>query len=145
MTDYTTKLRDPRWKSKRKEILDRDGHECVDCQERTHLEVHHLWYEHGKEPWECPDEALIVLCDICHKEETRLLKTGASSLVYELRKRGRGKDMYHLSSVMRGIPLGREGRNVLLMLIMVMLDKGFRNVIISIRDLCLGLPERKGD
>jgi hypothetical protein len=31
--------------------------------------VHHEYYLPGKEPWEYPNEALIILCESCHRIE----------------------------------------------------------------------------
>jgi len=67
---YAQKLRDPRWQKKRLEIMSRDKFTCRSCAstERT-LNVHHLFYPKGAEPWECPDESLATLCELCHESE----------------------------------------------------------------------------
>lgn len=87
-SEYSKLLLDPRWQRKRLEILNRDEFTCCNCYdtERT-LHVHHKWYESGNTPWEYPPEALITLCDVCHKKESlregksrkRLLKAMATS------------------------------------------------------------------
>lgn len=72
--DYKEKLEDARWKARRREILDRDRHRCMLCGEKDEillghhavLNVHHLRYEKGKEPWEYPDSDLVTLCHKCH-------------------------------------------------------------------------------
>lgn len=72
--DYKEKLEDARWKARRREILDMDGHRCLLCGEKDEillghhavLNVHHLRYEKGKEPWEYPDSDLVTLCHKCH-------------------------------------------------------------------------------
>lgn len=69
---YSEKLRDPRWQKKRLKILERDNWECQYCCEKTKtFHVHHLYYEHGREPWEYPDESLKTLCFECHEWEER--------------------------------------------------------------------------
>ena len=42
---------------------------CLWCRSTEKmLTVHHLYYLKGKDPWDYPDEALITLCEECHKE-----------------------------------------------------------------------------
>lgn len=65
-TSYAKKLLDLRWKSRRLEILKRDNFQCVNCQYKWELQVHHRYYEDGKEPWEYPDKCLVTLCNPCH-------------------------------------------------------------------------------
>lgn len=66
---YFELLKDPRWQKKRLQIFEMDYFRCRQCESKDDtLNVHHLWYEPGKNPWESPDEALITLCDKCHKE-----------------------------------------------------------------------------
>lgn len=65
--DYKEKLQDERWKSRRREIVYRDKHRCKICgSDSTLLNVHHLYYTKGAEPWEYPDGALVTLCPRCH-------------------------------------------------------------------------------
>ena len=65
---YADKLKDPRWQQRRLRILERDYWTCRQCGEASkHLHVHHRYYVPGKEPWEAPDEALMTLCEDCHK------------------------------------------------------------------------------
>ena len=77
---YFEKLKDPRWQKRRLEIMEKAEFMCVMCQDNEHtLNVHHFYYERGKDPWEYPDDALWCLCEGCHKEvqghTTQLLKT----------------------------------------------------------------------
>jgi 5-methylcytosine-specific restriction endonuclease McrA len=83
---YSQKLQDLRWKARRLEILKRDHFICVRCERRNEmlrrlglrLEVHHIRYLPGLEPWEYADEWLQTLCQQCHEEVTvegRGLKT----------------------------------------------------------------------
>lgn len=66
---YAEKLKDPRWKARRKEIFERDDFACRDCgSERLSLHCHHLLYLSIYEnPWEYPDDLLLTLCSTCHK------------------------------------------------------------------------------
>jgi 5-methylcytosine-specific restriction endonuclease McrA len=74
MGSYTSKLRDRRWQKRRLEIMQRDRFTCQLCgsvDPAKQLHVHHLYYTRGVEPWEYPDDALISLCESCHKIESR--------------------------------------------------------------------------
>jgi 5-methylcytosine-specific restriction endonuclease McrA len=62
MKTYSEKLKLPEWLERREEILRRDGRACVLCGAMKELQVHHLRYVRGKEPWEYPNEALVTLC-----------------------------------------------------------------------------------
>lgn len=63
---YAEKLQSPLWWACRRRIIYRDGGECQDCGTTVELQVHHIRYRPGLEPWESPDEDLITLCDGCH-------------------------------------------------------------------------------
>ena len=70
---YGALLFDPRWKTKRVEILVRDMHSCTICQSQDTLQVHHRQYHFlvkenkFRMPWDYPDHLLITLCESCHK------------------------------------------------------------------------------
>lgn len=70
--DYKDKLKDPRWISRKRDILIRDKYACMLCgcrgSDGNELHVHHLEYIKGFEPWEYNDWYLVTLCDRCHKE-----------------------------------------------------------------------------
>jgi hypothetical protein len=69
-TEYSLKLKDPKWISRAKEIRKRDGHKCTKCfVDNVELHVHHKYYLLNKDPWDYPDDALITLCPICHSKE----------------------------------------------------------------------------
>lgn len=71
-TTYSQKLTDPRWQRKRLEVMQRDDWKCVCCREsKMQLEVHHIDYWNGKEPWEYDLDMLITLCHECHTEESK--------------------------------------------------------------------------
>lgn len=69
---YAELLRLPQWKDKRRSILERDEYKCKYCGSKRLLEVHYKYYlkypNHSMvEPWDYNDDALITLCDCCHK------------------------------------------------------------------------------
>ena len=69
-SSYSSKLRDARWQRKRLEIMERDKWTCRSCGasgEGVTLNVHHAYYESGKDPWEYPDNTLVTWCEKCHK------------------------------------------------------------------------------
>lgn len=66
MSNYSEKLKSPKWQKKRLEILNRDDFTCCKCGDKdTELHVHHLKYK--VEPWDVPNEDLETLCKHCHK------------------------------------------------------------------------------
>lgn len=66
--NYKEKLKDPRWIRRRRAIMERDNHRCMICGEDSLLlNVHHLRYRKGAEPWEYGDAELVTLCEDCHK------------------------------------------------------------------------------
>lgn len=71
MSDYSEKLKDPRWQKKRLEIMQRDSFTCQQCYDKkSTLCVHRKHYLKGKELWEYPNRLLITLCESCHEVET---------------------------------------------------------------------------
>ena len=77
--DYRELLKDPKWISKRNQILSRDKNTCqfCGCQDK-YMQVHHKRYIKGNKPWEYEDKDLITLCSRCHEEETEM-----NNLVYD--------------------------------------------------------------
>lgn len=69
---YADKLRDRRWQNKRDLVKSRAGYRCQDCGSTKNLEVHHCYYQYGKEPWEYPLDTLRCLCRDCHEKRGRL-------------------------------------------------------------------------
>ena len=52
---YAEKLLDPKWQKKRLEVFNAAGWRCQECRaEDQTLNVHHSFYELGKEPWTAP-------------------------------------------------------------------------------------------
>lgn len=87
-SEYSQKLRDPRWQKKRLEIMQRDKFTCQEClDDASTLNVHHCYYEKGKSPWEYDDGSLITLCETCHQEEANALQEKIY-LCNELSKKG---------------------------------------------------------
>lgn len=74
LVEYSQKLTDNRWMEKRLEIIERDNGRCTHCRSRDNLEVHHLAYILGSDPWQVPDEFLVTLCYTCHKSEEKYKK-----------------------------------------------------------------------
>jgi 5-methylcytosine-specific restriction endonuclease McrA len=71
--NYSEKLKDPRWQSRRFEIFNRDDFECRRCYSANDiLNVHHLRYFTGLEPGEYSDKDLTTLCQPCHEAVYRL-------------------------------------------------------------------------
>lgn len=72
---YVDKLKDPRWIEVAARIRQRDNCTCQHCETKDRiLDVHHIYYQRGLEPWEYPDEALMTLCRICHGSTEDLKK-----------------------------------------------------------------------
>ena len=70
---YEDLLKTEEWRGKRQKILNRDNNKCVYCGKTHNLQVHHKYYSKYSNgfrvyPWNYPDDALITLCDECHKK-----------------------------------------------------------------------------
>lgn len=60
--------RDPKWQRKRLERFNAAGWTCTECGgKQSELNLHHYWYEDGRDVWDYPDECFAVLCAKCHK------------------------------------------------------------------------------
>ena len=69
MSSYSDKLKDSRWKAKRKEIIERDNKQCRLCgMKDVVFHVHHQWYDWDTEPWDYEDECYLTMCPDCHEE-----------------------------------------------------------------------------
>jgi len=67
MSNYSEKLKSPKWQKKRLEILQRDEFTCQSCLSKINtLHVHHFAYKQGLEPWEYENDMLQTLCEDCH-------------------------------------------------------------------------------
>ena len=70
MSKWSSAYRDPRWLRRREEVLERDEHQCRSCEARgagAVLQVHHIYYESGRAPWDYEDDMLVTWCARCHK------------------------------------------------------------------------------
>lgn len=77
---YKDKLKNPLWQKRRLQIFEKDKWRCKQCgNHESELQVHHVDYIPGINPWEYPDDMLITLCHICHNKET-----GREKLEYNL-------------------------------------------------------------
>lgn len=70
---YEDLLKTEEWREKRQKILNRDNNKCVYCGKTHNLQVHHKYYSKYPNgfrvyPWNYPYDALITLCDECHKK-----------------------------------------------------------------------------
>ena len=66
---YSQELQNTHWKLKADNIRIRDKHKCRLCNATgTQLDVHHLRYIEGREPWEYDDGDLVTLCHKCHEK-----------------------------------------------------------------------------
>jgi hypothetical protein len=49
---------------------------CEECKaEHKTLEVHHVYYIAGKDPWEYPECLLMCLCSDCHESRAQIEQT----------------------------------------------------------------------
>ncbi len=88
-SEYSQKLRDPRWQKQRLRILERDEFTCQHCfDSESTLNVHHKDYVYGKDPWDYPDEWLVTFCETCHQEETESRPAEEKALLKVLRVKG---------------------------------------------------------
>lgn len=65
---YAEKLKDPRWIARADEVKERARHRCEECGTSKNLEVHHVIYPTGVEPWDVDDWVLMCLCGNHHEE-----------------------------------------------------------------------------
>lgn len=88
MSEYSEKLKDPRWQRKRLEIFQRDDFTCLSCTRKDlPLHAHHLSYLVGKEPWDHPNFLIVTYCEYCHNSEHEYeLKEPLNNFIIELIK-----------------------------------------------------------
>lgn len=66
---YSALLRRIEWKRFSSSIRRTRGNVCECChQSGKTTQVHHLFYDFGVKPWECPECDVVLLCTGCHKE-----------------------------------------------------------------------------
>lgn len=105
MSEYSEKLKDPRWQKKRLKILERDNFICQDCRDKKKtLHIHHKLYFKDKEPWDIPDEYLITLCEECHENEKIDMKNNCVELILTIKEFGfMAGDIWELIEGFRGL------------------------------------------
>lgn len=74
---YAQKLRDVRWKRRRDDLLRQRNYTCCECAQplttgTMDLQVHHVVYISGLDPWDYPDELLLVVCPEHHRVRAAL-------------------------------------------------------------------------
>ncbi len=85
---YHQKLKNPRWQKRRLQIMERDDFACRHCDSKdTTLNVHHAYYEKGKDPWDYEDEMLFTLCEACHERLEYCIKEAAFFMAQSNEKR----------------------------------------------------------
>lgn len=75
---YSEQLQDRRWQRRRLERMSAEKWTCQRCgciRNEIALHVHHLEYVRGRDPWDYPDDVLLVICNPCHKEVHGLRKS----------------------------------------------------------------------
>lgn len=86
---YLAKLRDPRWQKMRLQVLERDDWACQICSDtESTLHVHHRYYLGNREPWEYRLDALVTLCELCHKNESEGIRSAEDDLILILKQSG---------------------------------------------------------
>ncbi len=106
MSNYTDKLKDPRWQKKRLEILERDKWTCQYCYDDfSTLVVHHKIYIPDKEPWDYPDNLLITLCEDCHNKEKDERPAYEQSLLETLKVWFSSEDIHGFVNCLRSFQL----------------------------------------
>jgi hypothetical protein len=128
---FLQQYKDIRWQKKRLEIFTRDNYTCQSCgaKENISLNLHHKYYRKNTPPWDYPDEALISLCEGCHKIEKdqsicfesciELIKTHCNSF-----------DICFLESFLdRIIKFDKNGLASFSWLMCVLKDKDFQEII----------------
>lgn len=109
--EYSKLLRDPRWRAKRIEILERDKYTCKLCGKKKEdgvvLHVHHIMYHKGLMPWEYRNRELITLCEECHnnfhKKQKAQIEKKKQTKEEKKRKEKEEKDRMSLSTIISEI------------------------------------------
>ncbi len=112
-SDYSEKLKDPRWQKKRLLILERDEWTCQICHNsESTLVVHHRRYLLNTEPWDYPDELLVTLCEDCHESEREIRPEYEKFLLDDLHDKFFADDLRELALGFSNLKLLHESRVV---------------------------------
>lgn len=132
-SEYSKKLRDPRWQKKRLEIMKRDDFSCIKCGDNeSPLNVHHCYYKKGNEPWEYDDSSLVTLCENCHKEEENCWQE-KMLLIEELSKKGMLSEGFEtLSTALLEGDKGRFSEYDIATIASLFLNESLRSVVFEI-------------
>lgn len=69
--------------------MERDRFACRICKdESSTLNVHHCYYERGREPWDYPDASLLTLCENCHSLQREMIDDSSARFLKMLRRLG---------------------------------------------------------
>jgi hypothetical protein len=114
MSNYSDKLKNPRWQKKRLEILERDNYICQFCgHDDFTLVVHHKYYDKTIEPWDYPNEALITLCEYCHKDETEKRDDYEKQIIALMRNSFSVSSLKALIFYLKRIPSNENGSTLM--------------------------------
>lgn len=103
---YSEKLRDPRWQKMRLKVMERDEFRCVICgDDASTLNVHHRWYEGGREPWDYPVESLVTLCESCHEQEGNNRRWAEEKLLAVIKQKYFAHDLVQMEKIFLHMPV----------------------------------------
>jgi len=87
---YSKKYLDPKWQKFRLQVFERDNFKCVRCNSSEHtLHAHHTFYHDvDADPWDYNLESVLTLCEYCHAEEHRHVKSANYQLMQSLNATG---------------------------------------------------------
>lgn len=83
---YNELLQSENWQKRRRQILVRDGYQCLRCGSNENLNVHHRQYHifaktgEFRKPWEYEGTNLVTLCRVCHHKGHQFFKVPVFSV-----------------------------------------------------------------
>jgi hypothetical protein len=81
--------------------MERDNFCCIVCFDKENsLNVHHRYYEFGKDPWDYDNDVLVTLCDKCHGYEHDYMKEASERITKELKKRFFSHDLINIANAL---------------------------------------------
>jgi hypothetical protein len=81
--EFWEKYKDPRWQRVRLTVMNREQFTCEKCKRKdVTLNVHHGYYERGRDPWDYPTASLHCYCENCHELVHSKLSTIKLSLSF---------------------------------------------------------------